>query len=67
MNVVPFPFRHRALPRPARGSAAPLAHPAMTFEEFVEINADAIWRLLAIGNRRSMTFNELAEQLWKSL
>lgn len=52
---------------PERASAAPLVHPGMEFAKFCEVNADRIWHLLVIANRRDQTFHQLAREMWSSL
>jgi hypothetical protein len=66
MTVLPF---RRPLPatEPQRGSGAPLANPGMSFEEFVEINREHIWDLIVIGDRRDVTFNQVALECWGAL
>lgn len=58
---------HDQLVEIRRRSAAPLVHPAMTFEEFAELNAERIWDVLVIGDRRDVTFNQLAAEMWRQL
>ena len=39
----------------------------MTFDQWVEQNAERVWTLLCASDRRDVTFNDLAEQLWSQL
>jgi hypothetical protein len=39
----------------------------MTFEQWVEQNADRIWQLLRAGDVRDRSFNDVAERLWSEL
>lgn len=39
----------------------------MTFDQWVEQNAERIWMLLRAGARRDVTFNDLAEHVWSQL
>jgi hypothetical protein len=64
MTIISFPPRQ---PPPERGSGAPLAHPAMTFEQFADANADRIWRLLVTTDRRHCSFDQLARELWRAM
>ncbi len=50
-------------PRPA----PPEEQRGMTFDEWVERNADRIWAVMRTGDIRDTSFNSVAEQLWSQL
>lgn len=39
----------------------------MTFEQWVAVNADRIWTLMRATDRRDVSFNQLARELWNQL
>jgi len=50
--------------------AAPLPRDefqGITFDAWIEQNADRIWTLMRVGDLRDRSFNDLAEQLWSEL
>jgi len=47
--------------------AAPEEDRGMTFEQWLEQNAERIWTVLRASERRDTSFNTLAEELWSQL
>lgn len=39
----------------------------LTFEEWVEQNAERIWEFLRAGDLRDRSFNDVAERMWSAL
>lgn len=67
MSVIQlFPRRRNPMP-PESGTAAPAAAPAMTFEQFAERESFRIWNLMFADDRRDVTFNDVARELWEGM
>ena len=47
--------------------APPEEFRGMTFDQWVEQNAERIWVLLRASEQRDLSFNTLAEKLWSRL
>lgn len=49
------------------GATMPDEIRGMTFEQWVEVNAERIWMLMRAGDCRDRSFNDVAERLWSEL
>jgi len=60
-NVIPL------FPSHTDGASTRLPIAGRTFECWAQENAGRIWKVLLLSDRRDVTFNDLARELWEQI